>query len=46
MRGTEKIIAHIQADAKAQADVILAEAERECAVVREEFDFSGSLLIS
>ena len=38
MRGTEKIIAHIQADAKAQADVILAEAERECAVVREEYE--------
>ena len=26
MKGTEKIIAHIQADAKAQADAILAQA--------------------
>lgn len=37
MKGTEKIIAHIQADAKAKADEILAEAERKCAEIREEY---------
>ncbi|MBO6092479.1 MAG: hypothetical protein J6T99_04380 [Oscillospiraceae bacterium] len=38
MKGTEKIIAHIQADAKAQADAILAQAEQQCAGIREDFD--------
>ena len=38
MKGTEKIIAHIQADAKAQADAILAQAERQCADVREDYE--------
>ena len=38
MKGTEKIIAHIQADAKAKADAILAQAEQDCAAIREEFD--------
>jgi len=38
MRGTEKIIAHIQADAKAQADAILAQAEQQCAAIREEYE--------
>ena len=38
MKGTEKIIAHIQADAKAQADAILAQAEQQCASIREDFD--------
>lgn len=38
MRGTEKIIAHIQADAQAQADAILAQAEQQCASVREEYE--------
>lgn len=38
MKGTEKIIAHIQADAKAQADAILAQAERQCAGIKAEFD--------
>ena len=38
MKGTEKIIAHIQADAKAQADAILAQAEQQCASIREEFE--------
>lgn len=37
MKGTEKIIAHIQADAKAQADAILAQAERQCAGIKAEF---------
>lgn len=38
MKGTEKIIAHIRADAEAQADAILAEAEAQCALLREDFD--------
>ena len=42
MKGTEKIIAHIQADAKAQADAILAQAEQQCAAIREEFEKKAS----
>ena len=38
MKGTEKIIAHIKADAQAQADAILAQAEQQCASIREEYD--------
>ena len=38
MKGTEKIIAHIQADAKAEADAILAQAEQQCAKIREDFE--------
>ena len=38
MKGTEKIIAHIQADAKAQADAILAQAEQQCASIRAEYE--------
>ena len=38
MKGTEKIIAHIQADAKTQADAILAQAEQQCAGIREDYD--------
>ena len=38
MKGTEKIIAHIQADAKAQADAILAQAEQQCAGIREDYE--------
>lgn len=38
MKGTEKIIAHILADAKEQADAILAQAEQQCALIRAEFD--------
>ena len=38
MKGTEKIIAHIQADAKAQADAILKEADEKCAVIREGYE--------
>ena len=38
MKGTEKIIAHIQADAQAQADAILAQAEQQCASIREDYD--------
>ncbi len=38
MKGTEKIIAHIQADAQAQAAAILAQAEQQCAGIREDYD--------
>ena len=38
MKGTEKIIAHIQADAKAQVDAILAQAEQQCAGIRGDYD--------
>jgi len=42
MKGTELIIAHIQADAKAQADAILAQAEQQCAAIREEYEKKAS----
>jgi V/A-type H+-transporting ATPase subunit E len=38
MKGTEKIIAHIQADAKAQADAILAQGEQQCAEIRQSYE--------
>ena len=38
MKGTEKIIAHIQADAEAQANAILAQAEQQCAGIREDYE--------
>jgi V/A-type H+-transporting ATPase subunit E len=38
MKGTEKIIAHIQADAQAQADAILAQGEQQCAEIRQSYE--------
>ena len=38
MKGTEKIIAHIQADAEAQAAAILAQAEAKSAAIRETYE--------
>ena len=38
MRGTEKIIAHIQADAKAQADAIIEAAAGQCAKIKAEYE--------
>ena len=38
MKGTEKIIAHIQADAKQQADAILAQAEQQCAGIMAQYE--------
>ena len=38
MKGTEKIIAHIEADAKAQADKIIAEAENRCAEIKTKYE--------
>ena len=44
MKGTEKIIAHIKADAKAQVDAILAQAEQQCAGIRGDFDKQAAAL--
>ena len=44
MKGTEKIIAHIKADADAQANAILAQAEQQCAGIRAEFDKQAAAL--
>ena len=38
MKGTEKIIAHIKADAQAQVDAILAQAEQQCAGIRADYE--------
>lgn len=38
MKGTEKIIAHIRADAEEKAAAILAQAEQQCAAVREDYE--------
>ena len=38
MKGTEKIIAHIRADAKSQADAVLAKAGEQAEQIRAEFD--------
>ena len=46
MKGTEKIIAHIQADAEAQADAILAQAEQNCASIRAAWDQKAKDLFS
>ena len=46
MKGTEKIIAHIQADADAQAGAILAEAEAKCADIRAKYEEEASRLYS
>lgn len=37
MKGTEKIIAHIQSDAKAECDVILARAQEQADAIRAEY---------
>lgn len=37
MKGTEKIIAHIQADAQAQCDAVLAAAKEKCDAIREDY---------
>ena len=44
MKGTEKIIAHIQADAQAQVDAILAQAEQQCAGIRADYDKQAAAL--
>lgn len=42
MKGTEKILAHIRADAQSQVDAILAQAEEQAAQVRAEYDKKAS----
>ena len=37
MKGTEKIIAHIQSDAQAQCDAVLAAAKEKCDAIREDY---------
>ena len=44
MKGTEKIIAHIKADAKTQVDGTLAQAEQQCARIRGDFDKQAAAL--
>ena len=46
MKGTEKIIAHIEADAKAKANEILAEAEQKCAEIKKQYEEQASELYS
>ena len=46
MKGTEKIIAHIAADAEAQAGEILAGAQRSCDEIREKYEEQASALYS
>ena len=38
MKGTEKIIAHIRADAEAQSSAVLAQAEQRCAEIRAAYE--------
>lgn len=38
MKGTEKIIAHIRADAQAEADAIISEAKKQCAAIKADYD--------
>ena len=42
MKGTEKILAHIRADAQSQVDAILAQAEEQAAQIRAEYDKKAS----
>ena len=44
MKGTEKLIAHIKADADAQVNAILAQAEQQCAGIRADFDKQAAAL--
>lgn len=37
MKGTEKIIAHIQSDTQAQCDAILAAAQEKCSAIRDDY---------
>lgn len=38
MKGTEKIITHIMADAEAEAEAILAEAKKQCAEITKDYE--------
>ena len=38
MKGTEKIIEHIRSDAQERCDLILAQAEQQCAAIRSDYE--------
>ena len=46
MKGTEKIIAHIEADAKAEVDAILSDTEKKCAAIQAKYEEQASGLYS
>lgn len=46
MKGTEKIIAHIEADAQAQAEAVLGEARQRCEAIKARFDDKAARLYS
>ena len=46
MKGTEKIIAHIEADAQAKADAVLGEARQRCEAIKARFDDKAARLYS
>lgn len=46
MKGTEKIIAHIEADAQTQADAVLGEARQRCEAIKARFDEKAARLYS
>ena len=46
MKGTEKIIAHIDAETQARVDSILAEAEAKCADIKAKYEEEASRLYS
>ena len=46
MKGTEKIIAHIEADAQAQSDAVLGEARQRCEAIKARFDEKAARLYS
>ncbi len=46
MKGTEKIIAHIEADAAARANEILGEAQQKCAEIKAKYEDEASKLYS
>ncbi len=46
MKGTEKILAHIASDAKAEAEAILAEAEQQCGEIKAGYDKQAALRYS
>ena len=46
MKGTEKIIAHIQSDAKAQADAILGKAKEQCAAISKDYEAKAQAVYS
>ena len=46
MTGTEKIIAHIEADAAAKVESILSDASRQCAEIKAKYEEKASALYS